>query len=590
MKKLILLIFCLLNLSLYAQDQQLAFDYYRKGEYDKAASIFKSLYRQNNFNSNYLQRYVLCQQQLENFDEAQKSIELHLEAFPNQIHFYVELGYNYELQYLHEEAKVEYEKALSLLPNNLNYTYSVGRSFKNNHQLDYALKTYELATQINPNANYELQIAPIYGEKGNTEKMFNTYLDLVEKNERYGKTILRYLSNYITEDAQSIYNKQFRIAVLKRLQQSPNVAWNELLAWLYMQQKDFDKAFVQIKAVYQRNPEMLSGISNLCNIAFDSQDYETAAKCADFILENTTNPTEKVDANLILLQIDIALNKNREEVSNKFDALLTQFGVTPNTLQIQLAYADFLTFKIDNPIDAFNVLERALNLPLNKFQKGQTKLKIGDVLVFQGKFNEALIYYSQVQTQLKNHQLAQEARYKVAQTSFYKGDFDWAQTQLKVLKSATSQLIANDALDLSLIIDDNTVKDSLKLALKSYAKADLLSYQSKNEEAIAILKELVVNQKGHAIEDEAHYQLGLLNIKLENYNLAIQHFLTVTELDKTDILVDDAYFQLGEIYLQLNNTEKAKEYFQKIIFEFPSSIYLVPARRQYRKLRGDDIQ
>jgi outer membrane protein assembly factor BamD (BamD/ComL family) len=66
-------------------------------------------------------------------------------------------------------------------------------------------------------------------------------------------------------------------------------------------------------------------------------------------------------------------------------------------------------------------------------------------LVFDEKFNQALIYYSQIQNKIKNDPIAQEARFKVARTSYFKGDFAWAQTQLDILKKSTSQLIANDA-------------------------------------------------------------------------------------------------------------------------------------------------
>ena len=227
----------------------------------------------------------------------------------------------------------------------------------------------------------------------------------------------------------------------------------------------------------------------------------------------------------------------------------------------------------------------------SKFQKGQIQIKLADILVFTNQFNQALILYSQVQTNLKNSILAQEARFKVAQTSYFKGDFQWAQTQLKVLKSSTSQLIANDALELSLLIGNNTAKDSIQDALKTYAKADLLAFQSKNSQAIDTLNMVLQNFKGHAIEDDALYKQAELYIKTENYTKAESNYLMIIRNIPESLLLDDTYFQLAELYnKQLDDPEKAKEMYQKIIFEFPSSIYLVDARKKYRKLRGDDIQ
>jgi tetratricopeptide (TPR) repeat protein len=258
-------------------------------------------------------------------------------------------------------------------------------------------------------------------------------------------------------------------------------------------------------------------------------------------------------------------------------------------LDIQIAYADFLTFKYNQPDQAIKVLKGALKLRSNNFQKGAIKIKLGEVLVFNNRFNEALIYFSQVQASLKNHILAQKARFKVAQTSYYKGDFDWAETQLKVLKGSTSQLIANDALDLSLIINDNIVQDSLRLALKTYAQADLLAYQHKNQQAVDSLNTILTQHKGHAIEDEALFKQAKVFEEMKLYEKAESNYLKIIKINAEDILVDDAYYNLGEINSQQNNIEKAKEYYQKIIFDFPSSIHLVDARKKYRKLRGDDV-
>jgi len=215
---------------------------------------------------------------------------------------------------------------------------------------------------------------------------------------------------------------------------------------------------------------------------------------------------------------------------------------------------------------------------------------LGEVHVFIGNYNKALIYFSQVQTSIKNHPLAQQARFKVAQTSFFKNDFKWAFAQLKVLKASTTQLIANDALALFLIISDNQPKDSLDTGLKLYAQAELLAFQNKNKQAIDTLQQVITKFKGQKIEDEALYKQANLFSKTNQFEKAIHRYTRIITLDSAGIFVDDAIYQIAEIYnSKLNNTEKASEYYQKIIFDHPSSIYLVEARKKYRKLRGDTI-
>jgi len=259
-------------------------------------------------------------------------------------------------------------------------------------------------------------------------------------------------------------------------------------------------------------------------------------------------------------------------------------------LSIHTIYAEFLAFKKNESEQAISVLKEALKLPVNEFQKGYLKTKLADILVFENKFSSALIYYTQVQNDLKNQPIGQTARFKIAQTSYFKGDFEWAQSQLSVLKNSTSQLIANDALALNLLITDNAVKDSLKIALKKYAVADLLSYQNKNQQAIDTLQFVLNQYKGHPIEDEAFFKQAQLFEKINQFTNAENNYLQIINLNKDDILADDAHYYLAELYLnKLNRPEKAKEYYQKMIFDYPSSIYVVDARKKFRKLRGDVV-
>ncbi len=591
MQKIIIFFFFFCSSLLFAQEQQLAYDYFRKGEYEKSATIYQKLYEQNNFNSNYLSRLIYCHQQLENFEISKKLIEGHLKSNPSQIQFYVELGYNFELQHQQKEADFYYHKAINSLNKKPIYGYTVGRTFQKNHLLDYALESYQITMNSNPNANYEIQIAAIYGEKGDLKNMFNSYLNMVEKDDRYTATILRYVGKYITDDSENGYNNLFRKLILKRLQINPNNSWNQLLSWLFIQQKDYKKAFIQEKAIYKRTDSLgLFSIINLGELAFNDKDYIATKTAFTFVLENTERQLEIVNSKLYLLYVDIETSDDLEAIDSKFQNLFNEYGKTSSTINIQIAYADFLTFKKRESHKAINILKGALKLRSSDFQKGAIKLKLGDILVFNNQFNQALIYFSQVQTNLKNHILGQEAQFKVAQTSYYKGDFDWAEAQLKVLKGSTSQLIANDALELSLIISDNTVQDSLKTALKLYAQSDLLAYQHKNIQAIDSLNILLTKFKGHAIEDEALFKQAEIFEEINQYHKAENNYLKIIDLNSTDILIDDAYYKLGELHAKLNNIEKAKEYYQKIIFDFPSSIHLVDARKKYRKLRGDDIQ
>ncbi|MFL0071469.1 tetratricopeptide repeat protein [Tenacibaculum maritimum] len=589
MKKILFVTFLIFSNVIIAQnDYLIAENYYRQGAYEKATQFYLKLYGKNKYNITYLRKLISCYQETGNFLQADKLLRERIKQQPSQIYLNIFLGYNYERQQKNEKAKEFYSKTLQLLEKDANYGGVVGRAFREYNLLDYAIKAYEKAMLKQPKANFSFQIAQIYGEQGNVEKMFQSYINMIDKNANYLKNVKRYISRYITDDNEDQNNILLKKTLLKKSISNPKNAWNQLLSWLFIQQKDFGKAFIQEKALYAREDKFLSRMKKLGEISFENKDYEIAQKSFDFFISKTTYPQEKIDG--IYHKIQIAILQKKLGVEEKIQAIFEEYGKNKTTLPIQIAYADYLTFQKNQPEKAKQVLEEAMLFTTSKFQEAQLKIKLGDILVFTEQFNKALLYFTQVQTKLKGHTLAQEARFKVAQTSYFKNDFKWAMAQLKVLKSSSSQLIANDATELFLIISDNQSKDSIPSGLKRYAKADLLAFQNKNEDAIIVLNDVIIAFKGQPIEDEALFKQAKLFIEEAKFDSAIANLENIIRLKVDGILVDDSLYELAELYrTKLNQPEKASEYYQKIIFDHQSSIYLVDARKKYRKLRGEEI-
>lgn len=605
MKRIFLLIFLAINTLAVSQNKVqtnaknnylLAENYYREGAYEKATQIYKKLYTSSPFNTTYLSRLISCYQETDQFILAENLLKSRIKANKSQAYLYVYLGYNYQRQQEAEKASENYKLALNSLDKMPSYGGIIGRLFKDYNLLDNAILSYEKAMEANKNANYNFQIAQIYGEKGDFKKMFESYIDLVDKNEQYFDLVQRYTSKYITDDAENEANILFRKTLLRKSASNPKDVWNVLLSWLFTQQKDYNKAFIQENALYQRNTQDLGAIFTLGKIAFENNSFEAAKQCFDFIVEKSSTKSETINAHLFLMKI--AIETKNPETENLFKKLFLVFGKNSATIKLQVAYADYLTFSKNEPQQANTVLEEALSYANSKFDKARIKLKLGDVLVFTNRFNKALIYFSQIQTQLKNHELAQEARFKVAQTSYFKGDFEWAKAQLKVLKGSTTQLIANDAVNLFLKISDNEPVDSIPSGLKQLAKAELLAFQNKDKAALSELNSLFTRKDifingfipSEVIYDDVLFFKAKLLIKQKKYEEAITALNKIIAADNQGFLTDDVYFMMAETYNNhLKNSEKAKEYYQKIIFDHTSSIYLVDARKKFRKLRGDNV-
>ncbi len=592
-KNCVLLWFFLLSVSLWGQDDFLAKQYLNNGEYEKAKAFYERLVAQNPRRMDFAENLVNCYQQLEEFEKAETFLQDRIatgSAYPT---IYIDLGYNYRLQDRIGEARENYEKALQAIEKNPNYGYGIGVGFQRYALLDYSLKAYERAMELNPDLDYNFQIALIYGEQGNIEKMFRAYTDLLGNGRASIENVLGKIGDFISEDPKEEKNQLLKKVVLEKAQKEPAVLWNELLSWLFVQQKQINYAFLQEKAIYKRTGEAsMERLIALGNNALEEGSAATATDIFKYIEKNSTDPVIRLNAQLNLLDIKLltATAKDYSEIDEQYRELVDTYGYQSNTLQLQVAYANFLTFRRGESARAIPILKRSLELPLPKYGEAYIKMALGDILVFDQRFNEALIYFSQVQKNLKNDVLGQEARFKVAQTSFYKGDFEWALTQLKVLRGSTSQLTANDAMQLSLLISDNSLEDSTQTALKKYARADLLAYQNKKTEAIAVLEEILQQHKGESIEDEALLRQAQLLAGAGDTEAALFNYTKIIEFYGDDILADDAHFAMAELFRTvLNQPEKAKYHYEQILYKYQDSYFFPQARKYFRILRGDVI-
>jgi tetratricopeptide (TPR) repeat protein len=590
MRLIILIILFLFYSNVFSQEE-LANDYFSKGEFNKALTIYKQLEKENTRNTTYKIKIIEILRQLEKLDEAETYL-VNIITLNNNPVFLIELGYNYKLKNDSFKAEEYYNLANQKLYNNPTLAYNIAKTYEKYSLLDNAILIYETAMEINPDLNFNIQLARIYGEQGDIEKMINSYLNFIHENNSYLDHTKRAISGFISEDGENENNIILKRILLKKIQKEPNLLWNELLSWLFIQQKDYKKSFVQEKAIFNRNPESLQRIVDLALIAIDQNKNIIAKEILNYIILKSQVTETEIKANNYLLQLEIkeVTNKNYNKIQLKFNQLFDEYGLNQQTIELQLSYAQFLAFNLDKPEDAIVFLKESLNQPLIDFQVAEVKLQLGDILVFQEKFNEALIYYTQIQRSVKNSTISQEARLRVAKTSYYKGDFEWAESQLKILKSSTSQLIANDALDLKLLISDNKYEDSTQSALKLYAKADLLAFQNKPNDAILVLDEILNNHKGETIEDQALFMQAKLFEKKKEYLKAEFNYSKIIENWREDILIDDAIYMLAELYKNnLDQEEKAKELYEQIIFNHADSIYFIEARKKYRALRGDAI-
>jgi tetratricopeptide (TPR) repeat protein len=353
----------------------------------------------------------------------------------------------------------------------------------------------------------------------------------------------------------------------------------------------------QAIALDKRNDENGSRILALGKTCYSNEDYETAEQCFDYIISKGTNTPYYINARLELIEA----RDNRMSTTGIYDSLslrklqqdyervFQELGKTPVTAQLLPGYARLMGFRLNDLEKASSILEETINMPrVSQNLIAACKLQLGDLLILKGEVWDASLYYSQVDKDYKNDAIGREAKYRNARLSYYMGEFEWAAAQLGVLKSATSQLISNDAMQLGLLIMDNLGTDSITEPLQMYSRADLYDFCNRNDEALVTLDSLLIAWPGHSLTDEIWFKQATLYARKGNYTKAAELYTSVFTSYPDDILADDAMFRLAEMKEQrMDSKEDAKALYEMIITKYPGSLFTVEARKRFRKLRGD---
>ena len=602
MKRICLFFFLLNSFVALAQpdtDELLARQFFDNREFDKSAILFEKLYNKTNAQI-YFDGYLESLLALNNFTEAEKFIKKQIKKSPNNLTLKVHLGYIYRLSGQDEKSKKEYNEAINKMTRNPELIIQLSQAFNRYKESDYAITTLTEGKKLmREEYTFNMELAQAYADKNDYKNMFKEYLELIKFNEFYITQVQNLLQGYFSDDFKSPRAEEFRMQLLKNIQQYPdNYAYTEMLIWFFIQQKDFDSAFLQAKAAEKRSKELVGRVLQLAQICLSNFDYDAAIKCFEYeVQKGTSNPyysyarTEFV--NTIQKKVTESNSFNPKDISDLESTYLTalkDMGYNAESIGLVRGLAHLKAFYKGEPEQAIELLQVALTYKNASAEMlAECKLELGDIYIFIGEMWEPALLYGQVDKSFKYDAIGQEAKYRNARLSFYKGEFEWAQAQLDVLKGATSKLIANDALELSLLISDNTV-DSNFVPLTMFSRADLMSFQNYDSLALLTLDSINKEFPGHSLSDDILYKKYKIAYKQGNFRLAADKLEQLILNYGEDLLGDDAVFKLAELYeKKLNDSEKAKKLYQDVLLNYPASLYTVEARKRYRKMRGDGI-
>lgn len=579
---------------------KMAMYYYEQKEFDKANVYFEELYDQNPFAwYNYYYRSLLG---AKDFSRAEKITKKQIKTSRLEVYLNVNLGKVYKLQGDPKKEKESYDKAIKDLHPVQPYIENLANAFKEEGLYDYALEVYNKARKATPEYPYFYERAEIFKLKNDPSAMINEYLDALEFRDSELQSVQMNLQNSLGYDDEQggIKNPLLKQELQKRIQKRQDkVVLSEFLIFIQKQQGDFEGAFVQSKALDKRLGEDGQRLYELGKICTLNKQWETAQRCFDYILQK--GPSN--------IYYDAAVIDN---LNTRYQAITQK--PQPATEELQLLEQDLSTAnqKYKDRFMNANILRNLATLKayyLNKAEeaiglladfvaqpgieaatKAEFKIMLADIYLVSGEIWEASLLYSQVEKEFKYEAIGQEAKFRNAKLSFYAGDFAWAKTQADVLKGATTKLIANDALDLSLVITDAIGVDTNDAPLKLFASAELLILQHKYNEAITRMDSINVLFNTNTLGDDIFYKKAQIYTRLGKYSDAEAAYKNILEFYSSDLYADDSQFKLAELYeFNFKDKEKAKQTYEELLTKFPGSIYTVEARKRFRDLRGDNL-
>lgn len=578
---------------------QLATQYYNNREFDKAAPLLREVYETSK-NRYYYRLYLLSLAELQRYEDAIDDIRREIRKSRDpQADLLVHWGALLKLQKNETEAVARYQEALKATPSDRASYINTANMFLQWREYEWAEKLYIQGRKSIAGEKFHSELASVYLYLRNYSQMLDELLELVKVDEKQLPRVQSSLSSAMYLDIENNLRDEFRTILLKRIQSEPDViAYNRLLIWFFIQERQFAAALRQYIALDRRTGAEEPHILALAHMAINSQNFEQASSAYDYILLKGSENPSWTQAFIYKLHSDYQFFTTTKPddkeygtlLAGRFEEGLKTLGMTPGSVFLIREYAHLLAFYLERHEEATTLLQSALEIKGLRLQEmSEIKTELADVFIYAGDPYEAILLYSQVIDLNRNNTMGDEVKLKKAKLGYYMGNFSWAAAQLDVLKASTSKLTANDAMELSIFLHNHSSEDSINEALQYFANADLLFFRNKNEEAMAALDSIDELFPYHALIDDVLFRKAKIHLKMNKPEFAVEMLERITKDFGYDLLADDALYLLAETYnFRLNDKDRAMEAYRKIMFDHPGSIYVPDSRDKYRALQGEN--
>ena len=575
----------------------LAHEYLLNEEPLKAKILFEKLSKKNENIIIIYDDYYKTLLQLNNNEDLDKFLKKAIKVFPDNVFYKID---HYVV--LNDLLKIKSDNSLKAIylftKNNPNDSKRISEAFIKNNKLNNALETYKIARKaLNQPHIFAFEIADLYKKNNQIDLVIEELLNLLKEYPDKSEEVKNSFQNNISDQAS--FN-QLESILYQNIQKNPDkIIFNELLLWLNIQQKNFNKAYVQAKAIDKREKNGGKKLLEVGKIAMENKDYENSLLYFQTICSDYAKDLNYPVARRFLINSKEELIKNTYpinsikilELIDDYKLLIKDIGKNQNTLDAMRNIALLEAFYLDKKDSAVTHLNEAIVYAgRDDIFLAKIKIDLADIYLLKDEPWESTLLYSQVEKAQKDESLGHEAKLKNAKLQYFKGEFQLAQEHLDVLKLATSREIANDAMNLSIFIQDNLGLDSTSEALTAFAEIEKLLFQHKEDLALNKIDSMEIKYPGHSLSDDILFLKAKLYRKQSNYDKALNALEMIQIKYATDILGDDALHLMGIIFEEnKKDVDNAMKTYQEFLLKYPGSIFNVEVRKRFRSLRGDKL-
>ncbi len=602
---------CLLFIAAPAQAQTevqtrkftLAETYLRAGQYDRAIALLEDLHTDAPSTFVFYDKLKQAYIAVKRYDDAIQLIDTRLKSEPTPA-LVAEKGGLYYQNGGETRAFALFDEALDMDPHQA-YTYqSVFYVLSTLRLYDRAIAVLEKGRQnLKDDQLFQTDLAYLYGIVGDHARSMVEYIGILEVNPDQLGFVKRRFSRF-SEQPEAVANS---LPVIERaIRREPlNRSFRELAAWLYMEAGMMGKALDANRAIDRLEKEEGRILLQFARQATQANAFDEALAAYEEVLSRYPDAPTAASSQFALARLYVRHAEHQREKAfddreNRipaplYDAALSAYQTFiqtyPNDPRVPEAIWRMgqLNMFIYNDLgaaeaflaDVLNQYPGSDNAPFARFDLGMLALLRDDLV-------QARLTLGQLEDDLRTGELAERARFEIARIDFYEGNFESAKNLVSALDENTATDIANDAIELKVLLQENKGPDSLNTPLWLYARAERLDRQRRHEDALALLDSLVTTYPQHKLLDEASFQRGLLLRTLGRYPDALHALTALMTALPESYLADRSLFTIGEIQeTDLQDPSAALETYTRLLTVYPGSLLAPEVRTRIRRLRND---